>query len=87
LARISNISFTLPRKAEEKLKEPHLSQERKAELEKIGDVMGHIAHNPPRDFHDAVQLIILYHIVIQLQVGCCSFGHVDNYLLHFIIIL
>ncbi|MDR0851116.1 MAG: pyruvate formate lyase family protein, partial [Clostridiales Family XIII bacterium] len=55
---------------------------RKAELEKMADVMGWIMENPARDFYDAVQTMFFTHICIFYDVRCSgmSFGRVDQYL-------
>jgi pyruvate-formate lyase len=66
--------------ADAELKKPDLDNQRQSDLQKISQTMGYIAHKPPRDFHEAVQLVMIYHMLIQYQVGCCSFGRPDRYL-------
>ena len=55
---------------------------RRAELEKISDVMGWIMENPARDFYDAVQTLMFCHICVFYDARCSgiSFGRVDQYL-------
>nr|MDO8115125.1 pyruvate formate lyase family protein [Candidatus Sigynarchaeota archaeon] len=57
-----------------------VSPGRKADLERLQAVLRRIAHDPPNIYHEAVQLVLLYHMVIQLTVGLCSFGRPDRYL-------
>ncbi|MHA1684227.1 MAG: pyruvate formate lyase family protein [Promethearchaeota archaeon] len=66
--------------AREKLLNGSISKERRDDLERVVSVMKHIAHEPPSDLLEAVQLVVLFHMVIQLKLGCCSFGRPDRYL-------
>lgn len=49
------------------LAERETDVERKGELERIRDVCGHIAHNPARDFYEAVQLFFFGHLSVIIE--------------------
>jgi len=55
---------------------------RKAELEEMSDCLLHIAEHPARNYHDALQLVYIYHIGMCLdgQQHGISFGRLDQYL-------
>ena len=60
------------------------SHQHQAELEKIALVCGHIAIQPPRDFHEALQLFWFAHIVAMVEnQKLMSFGRFDQYMSRF----
>jgi len=56
----------------------------RAELEQIATVCGHIATQPPRDFHEALQLFWFTHIAAMVENhSLMSFGRFDQYMSRF----
>lgn len=66
----------------EKLAAAETDPQRKKELERMADSLGHIMENPCRTFHDAVQCMYLYQMCLCLdaQQHGITFGRVDRYL-------
>lgn len=64
------------------LAEAEADPDRRAEFEEMADSLLHIAEEPARNFHDALQLIYIYHIGMCLdgQQHGISFGRLDQYL-------
>ena len=57
---------------------------RKTELEKIADVCRNIAHQPPKDLYEALQLFWLTHVVLMVENQCLmSYGRFDQYMERF----
>jgi len=67
------------------LKKKETSLQRKEELEKIADVCTWIKGNPPRNFWEALQLILFIHFIIQIESNghAVSLGRLDQYLYPF----
>ena len=63
---------------------PKASVRRKSELDKIATVCAHVATQPPRDFHEALQLFWFTHValIVENQV-LMSFGRFDQYMERF----
>ena len=57
--------------------------ERKAELQRLADVLAHIATEPARDLYDALQLVWIVSVALQHEsnASSLSLGRVDQYLL------
>ena len=68
------------------LAEKQTDARRRAELEKIADVCERVPANPPRDFHEALQMYWFCHLAVITELnGWDSFspGHLDQHLLSF----
>ena len=60
------------------------SEPRRMELERIAQVCHHIAHKPPTDFHEALQLYWLTHIALMVENQVLmSFGRFDQFMRDF----
>ena len=60
------------------------SGQRRSELERIAEVCAHIAFEPPRDFHEALQLFWFTHVALMVENHCLmSFGRFDQYMERF----
>jgi formate C-acetyltransferase len=66
--------------AESKLRSPEAQEDGYRWVARIAQTMKQLQEMPPRDLYDVITLITLYHMVIQLSVGCCSFGQPDRFL-------
>jgi pyruvate-formate lyase len=54
---------------------------RKTELEKIAEVCRNIAHQPPKDLYEALQLFWFTHVALMVENQCLmSFGRFDQYM-------
>lgn len=60
-------------------------QMRRDELDRIAAVCGHIALAPPRDFYEALQLILFMQLILQIESNghSMSLGRMDQYLYPF----
>jgi pyruvate-formate lyase len=71
--------------AERRLKSIEISQEEgitedRKWVARMADSMKRLQLELPHDLYDAITLITLYHMVLELSVGCCSFGQPDRFL-------
>ena len=82
-------AITLNRRYAEKAREKAAAEtrpERKAELEKMADGLDHIATGTPRNFWEACQMVMLYHIFLMVDngPGVTSMGRFDQYIWPFL---
>ena len=75
------ISFSKRYAAECRRVASDASSERKAELLRMADSLEHIVENPARTFHEAVQTVFLYHMVLNIegQFLGLTLGRVDQH--------
>jgi formate C-acetyltransferase len=66
------------------LAEENLDLRRRRELEKIAAVCRWISENPPRTFHEALQLFWTTHMITKVSQGCIYLGRFDQYIYSFL---